>query len=107
MKRIAKLALVLIPVAILVLALHPEGVRVHFEDPTSGAHDVWYPYYKAMAVQYGNLGPGVTLMLTGLLGVLGGITAAKENFFLRRIFYFPLSGKNGGGRCLFAVFAVK
>ena len=46
MKRLAKFLLVLIPVAILLLALHPLGLRVHFEDPTAGAHDVYYPYYE-------------------------------------------------------------
>ena len=85
MKRLARFLLVLIPVAILLLALHPLGLRVHFEDPTAGAHDVYYPYYAAMIAQYGNLGPLVTLVLTGLLGVLAGITAAKENFFLRKM----------------------
>lgn len=85
MKRTAKVLSVLLPLAVLLLALHPQGIKIHYADPTAGAHDVFYPYYSAMAMRFGNLGPAVTLILSGLLVMLGILTAGKENIFLRKM----------------------
>lgn len=85
MDRFRKLLSVLLPVAVLLLALHPQGLKVHYADPTAGAHDVGYPYYTAVAVQYGNWGPAITLTLSGVLAVLGIMTVSKEKPFLRKM----------------------
>lgn len=85
MKRLGKRVSILLPIAVLLLTLHPQGLRVHYADPTAGAHDVAYPYYAAVAVQYGNWGPTITMALSGLLAVLGIMTASKEKLFLRKM----------------------
>ena len=85
MKKLCKALCVLLPAAVLLLALHPQGLKIHYADPTAGAHDVAYPYYTAVAVCYGNLGPMAALVLSGGSIVLGMITAAKENVFSRKM----------------------
>ena len=87
MKKLCKILSVLLPVAVLLLALHPQGLKIHYADPTAGAHDVSYPYCSAVAISFGNFGPTVTLILSGFLAVLGVVVAAKNNIFLRKMMF--------------------
>ncbi len=84
MKKAGKWLCIFLPVAVLLIAAHPQAVKIHYADPTAGAHDVGYSYYTA-PLEFGNLCPLTTILLAVVLVFLGAWTAFWENKFLRKM----------------------
>jgi hypothetical protein len=79
-KKIRKVLLVLIPVAVLILAALPNALVMHFHaDPAVGGDRAIYcSYYESLPAGYGDLGPVVTVAMSVLLLILSGISREKQ-----------------------------